>query len=337
MKRPMLLPLAPLFRAAVAAKNLAYDKGWATVLRLRGPVVSVGGLSVGGAGKTPLVIRLAQLLQGEGVRVDVLSRGYGRSNTSTQRVDPTGTANDFGDEPVLIARRTNVPVFVGASRFQAGVLAEQAGDAIGAPALHLLDDGFQHRRLARDIDIVLVGQRDLDDYLLPAGNLREPLSALRRASVLVLRDEESHVAAHLRTRGLTQPLWFITRQLEVPVVTGRSLAFCAIARPDDFFAGVRERVEAHQGNLVATLAFPDHHAYSIADIERLVRAAKECGANVFLTTEKDEVKLPGELRSALERVAPVRACRLSIVLQDEQESIRTMIRQLAIAPNSPIV
>ena len=209
MMRPLLLPFAPLFRAAVAAKNLAYANGWVTTRKLRGPVVSVGGLSVGGAGKTPLVIRLAQLLQADGLHVDVLSRGYGRSSTTTQRVDPTGTAADFGDEPLLIARRTGVPVFVGASRFQAGLLAEQANDPIGEPALHLLDDGFQHRQLARDIDIVLVAERDLDDYLLPAGNLREPLSALRRASLLVVRDEERHIAAHLRAQGLTQPVWFI--------------------------------------------------------------------------------------------------------------------------------
>ncbi len=333
MMRPLLLPFAPLFRAAVAAKNLAYAKGWATTRRLRGPVVSVGGLSVGGAGKTPLVIRLAQLLQAEGLRVDVLSRGYGRSSTTTQRVDPSGTAADFGDEPLLIARRANVPVFVGASRFDAGLLAEQAGE----PALHILDDGFQHRQLARDIDIVLVAERDLDDYLLPAGNLREPLSALRRASLLVVREEERHIAVHLRARGLMQPIWFITRQLDVPAATRRSLAFCAIARPDDFFAGVRQQVEARHGTLAATHAFPDHHAYTPVDIERLAKAAQECRADTLLTTEKDEVKLPRDLRGALERIAPVRACPLSVVLEDEQESIRTMIRQLAGAPNSPIV
>ena len=142
----------------------------------------MGNLSVGGAGKTPFFILLGQLLQARGIVFDVLSRGYGRASRGVAFVDPNGSPCDFGDEPLLIARHLNVPVVVGEDRYAAGVAAEQKF----GPQVHLLDDGFQHRALARDFDIVLVTGDDLHDKLLPAGRLREPLAALRRADAVVL-------------------------------------------------------------------------------------------------------------------------------------------------------
>ena len=127
LSRAYLAPLSAIYGAAVATKNLAYENRWLTA-KLCWPVVSIGNLSVGGSGKTPLTIRLAELLTAEGIAVDVLSRGYGRTSPLTERVDPSGDAERFGDEPLLIARRTGVPVFVGASRYQAGLLAEAASD-----------------------------------------------------------------------------------------------------------------------------------------------------------------------------------------------------------------
>ena len=139
----MLAPLVPLYAAAVRAKNLAYERGWARPKRLRWPVVSIGNLSMGGSGKTPLTIRLAQLLRERGFAVDVLSRGYGRQSKVVERVTTGGSAEEFGDEPLLIAEAAGVPVFVGANRYRAGMLAEASA---AGPVLHLLDDGFQHRR-----------------------------------------------------------------------------------------------------------------------------------------------------------------------------------------------
>ncbi len=150
--------------------------------RLRGPVVSIGNLSVGGSGKTPFVLLLGELLKARGIKFDILSRGYGRKTRGVALVDPAGSARDFGDEPLLMARRLNVPVIVGEYRYAAGVFAEKKF----GPQLHLLDDGFQHRSLARDFDIVLVTPEDARDRLLPAGRLREPLSSLRRADAVVL-------------------------------------------------------------------------------------------------------------------------------------------------------
>ena len=167
-------PLTGLYGAATALRNTLFDRGVLPSRRLERPVVSVGNLSAGGSGKTPFVIALGELLKARGIRFDVLSRGYGRKTRGVLVVETGGNAADFGDEPLLIARRLGVPVIVGESRYEAGRVAEQKFQ----PQLHILDDGFQHRSLARDFDIVLMTERDFDDRLLPSGRLREPLSSL---------------------------------------------------------------------------------------------------------------------------------------------------------------
>lgn len=175
----LLTPLELLYAAGLRASNARYDR--TEPARLKWPVVSVGNLSVGGAGKTPLVIRLAHLLAERGFAPDVLSRGYGRASTAAERVNPAGGVESFGDEPLLIVRAAHVPVFVGASRYAAGMLSE-LGESDAARHVHLLDDGFQHRQLARAVDIVVVHPDDVRDRLLPVGRLREPLSSLERIS-----------------------------------------------------------------------------------------------------------------------------------------------------------
>ena len=173
-------PLAAIYRGVTAARNSLFDRGVLRSRRLNRPVVSVGNLSAGGAGKTPFVIALGELLQARGVPFDVLSRGYGRKTRGALIVDPDGSPADFGDEPLLIARRLRVPVIVGESRYEAGKLAEEKFET----QLHILDDGFQHRSVARDFDIVLMTAHDFEDRLIPAGRLREPLSALARADAV---------------------------------------------------------------------------------------------------------------------------------------------------------
>ena len=138
-------PLAAIYRGVTAARNSLFDRGVLRSRRLNGPVVSVENLSAGGAGKTPFVIALGELLQARGVPFDVLSRGYGRKTRGALIVDPDGSPADFGDEPLLIARRLRVPVIVGESRYEAGKLAEEKFET----QLHILDDGFQHRSVAR--------------------------------------------------------------------------------------------------------------------------------------------------------------------------------------------
>jgi tetraacyldisaccharide 4'-kinase len=290
-------------------------------------VVSIGNLSVGGSGKTPLTIRLAQLLRQQGMAVDVLSRGYGRRSGTVERVNPQGTAEQFGDEPLEIALSTGVPVYVGRSRYAAGALAEASASG---PGLHLLDDGFQHRRLARDVDIVVLHRSDFSAQLLPAGPLREGLGSLRRAQVLVLREEDADLESELRRRGLQQPVWRMERRMEIPPVQ-RVVAFCAIARPDEFFSGVG----ASGVHVAAKCAWRDHHRYTQADIAELVELRRQHAADAFLTTEKDRVRLAPELLRLLEAVAPVHTARLAVRLLKEAATIEQICALLPTAGREP--
>jgi tetraacyldisaccharide 4'-kinase len=310
-------------------KRRLFQWGWLKQNRLESPVISVGSVSAGGAGKTPMVLMLARILRHRGYAVRILTRGHKRSSDVTSRVEPFDDATWQGDEPVLLAQRSGVPVFAGADRYEAGVMAEQ-DEPSEKLVVHLLDDGFQHRRLARDVDIVLLTQADVEDTLLPAGNLREPLSALAEADVVVLREEEADalrsVVAGLSGPGKTPAIWMIRRSLslgeggEVALPT-KPLAFCGIARPEGF-----TRMLAAQGyEPMDAMIFPDHHAYVDADMHRLLARARQVEANGFVTTEKDAVKLTPILRDYLETVGPVVVARLSVELLNEQESLSQLV------------
>jgi tetraacyldisaccharide 4'-kinase len=308
LRRPhtLLAPFVPLYAAALGAKNFAYSRRWTKPQQLDWPVISVGNLSVGGAGKTPVVIRLAQLLTAQGRHVDVLSRGYGRSLQDTARVDPEGSAGRYGDEPILIARNAGVPVYVGASRYATGSIAEREQAVSG---IHLLDDGFQHRQLARNVDIVVLHRSDFGERLLPAGYLREPLSALHRASIVVLRAEDSSLEEELRRRGIAAPIWIQHRRLAIDPLP-RAIAFCGIARPEEFFTALR----THGVDLVATSSYPDHHVYTGADLDHLIQLRDAHHAETFITTEKDWVRLTPQQRA---RLAPLTVARLQVVFDNE--------------------
>ena len=202
-------PLSALYGAGVGLRNRLYDNGTLRTHKLQGPVVSIGSISAGGAGKTPFLIMLGELLKQRGIAFDVLSRGYGRKSKGVKLVDPAGSPQEFGDEPLLIARKLGVPVIVGEDRYAAGQFAE----AKFGPQAHLLDDGFQHRRLARDFDIALITERDLNDTLLPSGRLREPLSSLTRASALAFVHDGG--AAQMPGTG-DQHRWSVLRGIVAP-------------------------------------------------------------------------------------------------------------------------
>jgi tetraacyldisaccharide 4'-kinase len=318
---PLLAPLELLYRSLVHARNARFDRRPAQ--RLGWPVISIGNLSVGGAGKTPLVICLAKLLQREGFHPDVLSRGYGRSSHAVERVDSAGSAERFGDEPLLIARATGVPVYVGASRYEAGQLAERALP----PGMHLLDDGFQHRQLARNLDIVVMHRSDLQQRLLPAGRLREPLSSLSRADVIVLRQEDAELESMLRAFVSSEcRFWRVRRTLALQTPVERAVAFCAIARPGEFFAGLT----AAGAGMVERISFRDHHRYRVADMERLAKLGRRAGCDAFVTTAKDEIKLDSGMRSLLNAVAPLSTAALTVELEDEQGALDLMRKSLIV-------
>jgi tetraacyldisaccharide 4'-kinase len=305
--------LSVVFGAGVRARNALYDRGTLRARRLRGPTISVGNLSVGGAGKTPFVILLGQLLQARGIAFDVLSRGYGRASRGVATVDPNGSPREFGDEPLLIARHLNVPVVVAEDRYAAGSAAEQKF----GPQMHLLDDGFQHRALARDFDIVLVTRDDLQDKLLPAGRMREPLAALRRADAVVLSSAVKAEDLPLQK----QLVWRTRRDIVLCDPPATPVAFCAIARPKQFFlqlrfAGCEPAAEA---------AFRDHHTYTESDIRDLVELRERCQAGGFVTTEKDAINL-GELASQLQ---PLVVVPVKLELVDAAAAVGHMLAVIA--------
>jgi tetraacyldisaccharide 4'-kinase len=337
--RKLLLPLVPIYQLGSWLRAKQFSRGRGSSLRLRFPVISIGNLSTGGAGKTPLTIALAKALTRCGFQVDVLSRGYGRRSPIPARVRPNGSADDFGDEPILIAQQAGVPVFVGARRYDAGLLSESDhGVETGAlaqapkPRIHLLDDGFQHRQLHRDVDILLLDRQDWEGGLLPAGNLREPVKAALRATVIAIPGEDEDLAEELSRWGWHGPVWRLLRKMKSPVVNGPVAAFCGIARPDQFFAGL----ESCGLQLAARMAFADHHRYTAKDIERLSRAAAASSATALVTTEKDMIRI-GLLAATVPASLPLKTASLRVVIDAENQAIQTLVGLVRLENLRPVL
>ncbi len=303
-------PLSAIYSAAMRARNGLYRRGVFKAERLSGSVISVGNISVGGSGKTPFVILLGELLQQRGISFDVLSRGYGRQSRGVLAVDPNGSPRDFGDEPVLIAQRLGCPVIVGENRYQAGLFAERK---VG-PHLHILDDGFQHRSLARDFDIVLLSPEDAHDRLLPAGRLREPRSSLRRADAIVLAAESTY--PELKIDGPC--LWHLRRNVSVAEAPPRPVAFCGIARPQQFI----DQLRTAGIQPAATKFFRDHFSYTEKDVRDLTALRQHHDAGGFITTDKDAINL-GPLLPSL---APFAVARVVMELLDPAHALDTILR-----------
>jgi tetraacyldisaccharide 4'-kinase len=298
----LLLPLSLLFGAIAAVRRGLYRARVLPRLRLGVPVVVVGNLGAGGAGKTPTVRYLAEQLRGRGWRPGIVCRGYGGQVKGVAAVAANGTASEFGDEPLLLARSTACPVFVGRDRVAAGLALLAAHPDVN---VILTDDGLQHYRLARDIEIVVIdGSRGLQNgWLLPAGPLREPVSRLASADALVVNGTpQAPLPVHAHTFGMSlQPgqAW----RLDAPDVRrplssfeGESIAALAgIAHPARFFTTVRAA-----GLTITKHPFPDHHAYRAGDLQDLTD-------RTILTTEKDAVKLAALQHNGSIWVVPVAA------------------------------
>ena len=321
--RTFLRPLTPVYRLVLALRELRLHAGLESVRRLKYPVVSIGSLSAGGSGKTPLTIAVAQALARRGLYIDVLSRGYGRTSKTPMHVDLNGSAEDFGDEPLLIARESGVPVYVAPQRYDAGQLAEAVPIDSAARVVHLLDDGFQHRQLHRGVNILIIDDRDLHDSLLPAGNLREPLSAFQRADAIAIPSNNAETELALRTMGWRGPIWQLNRRMAIEPIAGPVVAFCGIARSDQFFVGL-----ASCGlNLASRIAFADHHRYDQHDLDCILGAARSINAAAFVTTEKDRVRL-GELAAQLSAALPLMTAQLTIEIEDESSVMDWLFSRL---------
>ena len=264
------------------------------------PVISVGNLSVGGSGKTPVVAYIARMLVEAGERPAILTRGYARRITApgvTVVSDGRRILADVdaaGDEPLMLARAVpGAAVLVGADRYESGRLAERRFEA----TVHLLDDGFQHFALTRNVDLLLASEEDLIDRPLPGGRLREPLASAAAADAALVMAGYATAAERVgRALGIAT-VFRVTRTLGSPrtlagesvVVPSAARVFlvAAIARPERFFSDV-----ASAGwQVVGTMAFRDHHYFTRKDIARITRAARSAAAAIVLTTEKDAVRL----------------------------------------------
>lgn len=304
-----LFVLSLPYHLAVDVRNFLYDRGLLPSNRFCCPVISIGNLAVGGTGKTPLTILIARMLKENGLKPAVLSRGYGRQDSKSIGIVSDGRRilmdhHQAGDEPFLMSHLLpQVPVIVGASRFLAGKKATQE---LGADIL-ILDDGFQHRSLFRDIDIVLLeSRRPLGNgRVLPGGSLREPPQALRRADLIVMTGNSSKADSELpaclqslvkhssycfqschEARAIIAP----SRDTPLPLAFlhgKRIYAFSGIGNPLSF----RRTIEDLGANLSGFEAFPDHHYYDASEIAGITARAQTVKADIILTTEKDGVRL----------------------------------------------
>ena len=334
---PWLAPVGSLLGGAAAVRAALYRRGFLRQERLRGPVISVGNISVGGSGKTPVVSRLARMLMEGGQPVSILSRGYGGSSRTPYLLVSDGTrvlagADVAGDEPVMLARELpGVVVAVGPRR---DIVGRRVEERFG-PRTHLLDDGFQHLRLARDVDVACVSTRDLTDRPMPAGWLREWRSALGRADIVLLtRDGADDRALEQATRQIgTERTFLVTRGVlgffdlagHTCPPPARPFLFSGVARPERFAADVAALTGAVAGHEV----FADHHSFTAAEITCVVARAREAGADALVTTAKDVVRLSSTPDGPL----PLRVLRIDVAIEDEMrfrarvlETLRSRLR-----------
>lgn len=305
--------LGGVYGRATALRRAWYRRRPDRARRLDRPVVSVGNLVVGGSGKTPLVAALARRLAAAGERPAVLSRGYGRRDAPDGVVVVSdgsrvlAAPDQSGDEPTMLAYSLpGVPVLVAPERYLAGRLAERHFGC----TVHLLDDGFQHLPLARDVDLLVVSPADLDERLLPAGRLREPIAASQAADALLVPGTDADLETVMRQTG-AHTVFQISVRYHAPRLISDDpqevaidlpwgppvrpvLAVAGIARPERFFAALRMLGWTVDRELV----FRDHHWYTPRDISRIEQAAFSAGAQLIVTTEKDAARLSPSLVTA---------------------------------------
>lgn len=320
MYTPFLMVSAALYRVGVGLRLWAYRNGVMNVRSLPGFVLSVGNLTAGGTGKTPAVITLAQWAARNGYRTAILSRGFGGKHQSRVLEVSDGSrifcnAGTAGDEPCLMASKVpGVPVLISKKRYWAGMYAHKKFGT----EVFILDDGFQHLELKRDLNLVLMdgavpfGNR----HLLPWGPLREPVKALKRADAMVLTrfsgtTECKRTADVIRRRFPGIPLFVadhVTAEVVFPaygerrspgwLMCKRVVAFAGIANPEGF----KNTLEKTGAQVVVFQRFSDHYPYTADDIETLIRMKEEVAASCILTTEKDWVRI-GPMASGCEDLA----------------------------------
>ncbi len=297
----------------VGARNALYDRGVLRARRLQGPVISVGNLSAGGSGKTPFVMLLGELLKARGIKFDVLSRGYGRKSKGVRLVDPAGLPQEFGDEPLLIARKLQVPVIVGEDRYEAGRFAESRFGSQLASARRRLSAPGAGARFRHCSGHAAGCERSVASLWTVARAARSRCAArMPSCCPAALR------RIHFPLEG--KLVWRVRRGIVPQNVPARPVVFCGIARPQNFVLQLR----AANIEPVAEAFYRDHHAYSEKDVRELLALKQRSEAGGFVTTEKDAVNLGGYL-SAL---APLAVVPVKMDLEDAANAVDTMLQKI---------
>ncbi len=333
--RILLMPLSWFYRAVIWIRNYCWTSGIFKQKRLSCTVISVGNIVVGGTGKTPAVAAIAKLLQNEGFQVAVLLRGYRRHSSEEITVVSNGedllcSREESGDEADMLARQLpNIPIIVGKQRYLTG---KAAIDRFKSNVL-ILDDGFQHRQLARDVDILTIDatQPYGTGALLPIGTLREPISALQRADIILLTRTDAvdtniaKLKAELNRLAPNTPIleskhqptslyWlnYTDKHTKMPIenlTNKRLLAVCGIGNPDAFVATLGQ----YHPEAVELYAFPDHHVYTESDLQKIQYQMQLCGAEWVVTTQKDEQKL-----ASLSTKLPIVVLAIELVITEDE-------------------
>ncbi len=332
-----------LYGQVMKLRNLAYDRGWLHSYALSYPVISVGNVTAGGTGKTPVVAFLTTWLVSRGLRPTILTRGYGAKIDLSQSYPVSDgqklllSQEEAGDEATYLALNLKkIPVWIGANRVQSGRLAANHSDT----NIFILDDGFQHRRLKRDVDLVLVDALNPWgwDAVLPRGLLREPKVGVNRADAILISRSDQVIPAELEklTHEIsklapTLPIIYLThaptqvydlgnsKEISLESLQGKGISlFCGLGNPEGFF-----RTAAELGiQILDEISFPDHYIYQEEDIEKLVTKAKNQGAEALLTTEKDGVKIFKKNYGL-----PIWILKIEIVFKNGEETLKNVIME----------
>jgi tetraacyldisaccharide 4'-kinase len=332
-KESLLWPLSVIYGGVAAVRARAYDKGIFRQRRLNGVVISVGNLTVGGTGKTPMVLWIAERLFSEGKRVGILMRGYrgktAAAATESKTAGEPGIISTSDEVQLLKSRLGDRALFgIGADRYKNGLALSGRG-----VEWFILDDGFQHLKLARNVDVVLIDTSMPfgGGHLLPAGRLREPRGALKRADVVVITRSNHAPAIESVVRHYSSAPIFYARteldsvrsrlgpQLTPTELRGKGLfAFCGIGNPGAFYSDLREwgfHIAGHK-------SFRDHHRFTTADIAEIEKEARKAGAAGLICTEKDSFNLPRTLPSI-----DLWVCAISLRVDREEEFWRTVLEK----------
>jgi len=332
----ILLPLSWLYGMIVGIRNYLYDKEILPSKHLGCRVISIGNITVGGTGKTPFTEALAQWLVLQNQKVGVVSRGYKRQNKSSEPViisDGIQIGNSIensGDEPYLLAKNllsSHVPVIVSPDRYKAGL---KAIDGFGVDII-LLDDGFQHRRLKREIDIVLLDSKKPfgNGFILPAGRLRESRRQLKRADLIAITKISDEILTKVQESSdapvieVEQRVSKISHLFEESSLSFdqlrnmKTIAFCGIAHPHRF----RDTLKFLGLEVITLISFRDHHVYGKKDVDRIISTYLIKGAEVILTTEKDSVKLKKE--QWFDR--PIYCIKIEYDLKPEKNNLKKLL------------